>query len=210
MKGLLLKDFYLLTKYCKAAFFIALVFTASSCFYEGNSMFLFYPCIVTSILPVTLQAYDEREKWTAYCGALPYTRAELVSAKYIISLCMGFLMILLSGSVLFIVSLAAGDLSLEKLSIIVSTLLTLLTVVLISPAIILPFIFKFGIERGRIFYYVIVGAVCGLALGMDSAGVGDALLNGSLISVFITFEVVAIYGISWALSIHFYTKKEIA
>ena len=64
MKGLLLKDFYLISKYCRAFLFIMAVFIGVSFLGEGNLFFAFYPCIISGMLPMTLIAYDEQKrKW---------------------------------------------------------------------------------------------------------------------------------------------------
>ena len=45
------------------------------------------PVMIAGILTMTLLSYDERDHWTQYSGTLPFTRAELVSCKYLIGLC---------------------------------------------------------------------------------------------------------------------------
>ena len=87
MKGLLLKDFYLAWRYCRILLILVVVFIALSWAGEGSMFFLFYPIILVSMIPVTLLGYDERDRWMGYSAALPYTRGQLVSAKYLVGLC---------------------------------------------------------------------------------------------------------------------------
>ena len=61
MKGLLLKDFYMAAKYCRA-------------------------CLLCGMIPVNLLAYDERSRWLEYSGTLPYTKAQIVSGKYLVGI----------------------------------------------------------------------------------------------------------------------------
>ncbi len=49
MKGLLLKDFYQLTKYCRAYLAVALVFAAAAAV-NNNMFFLVYPMIMVSVI----------------------------------------------------------------------------------------------------------------------------------------------------------------
>ena len=86
MKGLLLKDWYMVKTYCRAYLLIAVVFIALSFFSDNNMFFVFYPCLLCGMIPVNLLAYDERSRWTQYSGTLPYTKTQIVSGKYLIGL----------------------------------------------------------------------------------------------------------------------------
>ena len=91
MKGLLLKDWYMMKKYCRSYVLIAVVFIALSLVSSGNMFFVFYPCLLCGIIPVNLLGYDERSRWMQYSGTLPYTKRQIVSAKYLIGLLAQFL-----------------------------------------------------------------------------------------------------------------------
>ena len=88
MKGLIRKDFYLLWSYCRLMPLFLLAFIIFSAFSsDGQSpFFIYYPCILSSVLPVNLLAYDDAEHWLTYCDTLPVTRRQYVSGKYIMSL----------------------------------------------------------------------------------------------------------------------------
>jgi len=53
MKGLLLKDWYMVWKYCKYYFLLGIVFFAFS-IVEDNMFFVFYPCLLCGIIPANL------------------------------------------------------------------------------------------------------------------------------------------------------------
>ena len=86
MKGLLLKDLYMMKSYCRSYLLIAVVFTAVSLIGKDNMFFMFYPCLLCGMIPVNLLAYDERSRFIRYGDTLPYKRAQIVSAKYLIGL----------------------------------------------------------------------------------------------------------------------------
>ena len=86
MKGLFLKDWYMMKKYCRAYIVIAAVFIAVSVVSDDNMFFVFYPCMLCGMIPVNLLGYDERSHWVQYSGSLPYTKTQIVSAKYLIGL----------------------------------------------------------------------------------------------------------------------------
>ena len=96
MKGLVLKDFYLLTRYCRNFLLVAFVFLVIYISNPGNTAAITMLCAVTGILPITLLSYDEREGWITYCQTLPYTKAQYVSAKYVMGLivCLGAMVLL--------------------------------------------------------------------------------------------------------------------
>lgn len=79
MKGLIRKDFYLLWSYCRLMPLFLLAFIIFSAFSsDGQSpFFIYYPCILSSVLPVNLLAYDDAEHWLTYCDTLPVTRAAI-------------------------------------------------------------------------------------------------------------------------------------
>ncbi|NMP37237.1 MAG: ABC-2 transporter permease [Clostridiales bacterium] len=98
MKGLLLKDFYMIGKYCRSFVLILTVFLVVSCFGNDNTFFIIYPVLIAGMIPVTLISYDEREKWHIYSETLPYTRAQFVSVKYLIGLLFELTVFLLSAA----------------------------------------------------------------------------------------------------------------
>lgn len=86
MKGLITKDIFMIAKYFKLYFLMDVIFIAVAFFSPDSSSFLMIPVLLSGIIPITLLAYDERSHWTEYSGALPYSKAQIVSAKYLIGL----------------------------------------------------------------------------------------------------------------------------
>ena len=74
MKGLLLKDAYMAAKYCRAYLLIVAVFLIAAPFSGDNLFLMMYPCILASMVPVNLLAYDAQSKWEQYAGTLPCSR----------------------------------------------------------------------------------------------------------------------------------------
>lgn len=210
MKGLVMKDFYMIHKYCRMYLLIAVIFAAG--YTVGDNIFmLFYPIVLGSIMPVTLLAYDEKSKWQVYAETFPYTRKEIVTAKYLITLLYLTAFVLLSA-----VSQAVHMLCVAEefsLSSYLSVLLSLLAVGLVVPGITLPAVFKLGTEKGRMAYYGVVVAVCGLfgALGvmtdMNVAKIALGLREW-LAPVLLAAGTVIFAG-SWMLSVKFYQGREL-
>ena len=97
MKGLLLKDAYMAAKYCRAYLLIVAVFLIAAPFSGDNLFLMMYPCILASMVPVNLLAYEAQCKWEPFAGTLPYSRCQLVSAKYLTGLLSAGLVLVLSG-----------------------------------------------------------------------------------------------------------------
>ena len=201
MKGLMKKDFLMLWRASRAFLLICVLFIAMSAISQDNIIFLFMPIMISGLLPSTLLSYDERCKWQEFSGALPVSRAQLVSAKYLLGLgCMTAILVLT-----LIVHLIVRRFPAQTL---LSMLGAIYGLSLFISAVSLPMMFKFGVEKGRLWYYatlVLVGGASGA-----SAGVATDFFNEGLPSyVWIIFVFgVVIYALSWLLAIRFYQKRE--
>ena len=206
MKGLLLKDWYMVMKYCKAYLLICLVFIGVSIMSDDNFFFILYPCILSGMIPVTLLGYDERSKWDQYCAALPYTKAQIVSGKYLIGMAAQIGMLVLSTVVQGIRMQVKGTFSWESFGSILSMLAA---ISFLAPAVSLPPMFRWGTEKGRMAYYISVGLICGISAFLVS--VSGITVLGSLPSstamLLLGLASLVAYGISWYLSILFYQKR---
>ena len=173
-------------------------------FGNGDLFFLTYPCLLTTMVPMTLISYDEREKWDVFAATLPYSRAQIVSSKYLIGLC-------LSAGIL--AAAAVGQIfrgTNEGDPEFLTMLPILLSACLLAPAILYPFVFRFGAEKGRVVYYVVIAVVCGGSVVLQNIEVASLL--GSLSAGSIPTGMLiaaAIYAASWLLSIRLYAKREL-
>ncbi len=207
MKGLLLKDWYMMKKYCRYYLFVSIGFIILSMMSSGDMFFVFYPCLLAGMIPVNLLGYDERSRWTEYVGTLPYTKTQIVSAKYLIGL---FTQIAL----LTVICIAQGvKMGIEgtfvlKEFLLLMMLLLIMASVASSPT--LPFVFKYGVEKGRAAYYVMIGVVCAgsfIATTIFKEGLQNEIqLNAVLPTACLVG--IGIYVLSWYLSVVLYKKKE--
>ena len=211
MKGLLLKDFYMAAKYCRTYILIGIVFIAVS--FAGtsgeNMFFVFYPCLLCGMIPVNLLAYDERSRWLEYSGTLPYTKAQIVSGKYLVG-------IIVQGAMLIAVGIAqaarmklVGSFQLGDFALFMATIFAMAT---ITSSITLPFMFRWGVEKGRIAYYCMIGFVCAagyLGSVFFTGGTQLAVSRGVLVAL-LCLAGAGVYAISWFASIAMYQKREVA
>lgn len=208
MKGLILKDLYTMVKYFRNYLLILLVFLAVSFVQEENLFFAFYPFLLCGMIPVNLLAYDERSHWDIYCGTLPVTRDMVVSAKYLISLMIQGIVFLASAIGQALRISMKGSFDWESYLVLMS-LMAMLS--LFSSSITLPFMFKLGVEKGRMAYYVMIGVVCGGAAiaGFVFNEQFQATIPFGVVLALGVFLAAAVYALSWYLSIIFYRKREL-
>ena len=211
MKGLLLKDFYMLTQSSRYYLMLICVFAVCSSF-SGNSAFLLFVLFfIGSVISFNLISYDEKSRWNSFSGAFPYTRAELVSVKYIMTIfCIGiniFINMIIHGGML----LMTGT---NDWSSYFGLLLVLFPAGFIAPSILLPATFRFGVEKGRLVYYVIFIIVGGCLGGLTALNqeIPLSLDNGTFSVAEITISLISgilIFAISWIISIRIYQNKEL-
>ena len=199
MKGLLLKDWYLTLKYLRMLILISLLFAAMSVFSPENGFFRIYPAVMFAMIPVSLYSYDDREKWTVYAQAFPVSRAQYVTGKYLFgALGMAALVALLT--VLYLISGAEGFVGAVTLSLVLG---------LGSASLMLPILFRFGAEKGRIAYLIFIGVICGggAALSLAAPPEGGAAMPTP--SLALCAGMIVLYILSWRLSVALYQKREL-
>ena len=208
MKGLLLKDWYMMKKYCRSYILIAAVFIAVSFFSNDNMFFIFYPCLLCGMIPVNLLGYDERSRWMQYSGTLPYTRTQIVSGKYLIGLLTQLTILVVTGVAQAVKMTVAGNFVFVDFAVL---MLLMLIVSTLTSSICLPFVFKLGVEKGRTAYYIMIGFVCGASVLASSYFRGQLVAEVEPNAILGALAVVGIgvYVLSWYLSVVFFKKREI-
>ena len=201
MKGLILKDLLNLRKNLKTIIIMCLFYTL-----------LFSTLFAMQIL--TTFSYDDYSKWNMYALSLPITKKQLVLSKYIL----GISFIIFGGVFSFILtsllSLFKGSFILGDLvaSIIGSTGIMILMILIL-----LPLIFKYGVERSRIMLLAIfaIPTVLILIISKVLALTGipfpsEEQLNALLPVICIIATLILIAGsyVSYMTSVKIVTKKE--
>lgn len=209
MKGLLQKDLYQIWYYARtillASAIIMVVSVAMSG--ENRSFFMVYASFLISMLPMTLLAYDQNNRFADYSVALPVTKGQLVGCKYLIGLFTMVLADLLAGLALAVVWLRGGGVSSEM---VFGTLMQVSVMPLLGSAVLLPLTYRFGYEKAKYIYYLFVGlsaALMGFGVATDGDLPGLALPAGWAQLGF-WLVCLVLYAVSWRLSIAWYGKAE--
>ncbi len=204
MKGLLLKDWYSIKSYMRIFLWLSAVFILAPIAMEGNTFLIYYPCLFPGMMTISLIAYEEKEHWDAYAMTLPYTRKQVVSAKYLVSLLSSSM--ILAGIVLVQFGIMLYNHRVD-LAFLGTLLCALIPVALIPPSCLIPFVYRFGSEKARMAYYVVLAIGCtviGLMGGFSGEGLSTlGMLN---LEAWLPLGTLVLFYLSWRLSIHFYSK----
>ena len=216
MKGLLLKDAYQIWHYAKGVIVAAVVMMGAGVvtIMNGANFFIFfivYAGFLMGMMPMTLLAYDQASKFSEYSAALPVTKEQLVGSKYIVGLC---------GLVLA-EAFAAAALGVAQLhwvavdsALVISTLVQVGMTTLLNSAVLLPLNYRFGYEKAKYAFYLMVGlvaALMGFGMSANEDGLARNLLPQGvppLALLGIVLIVLGLYSLSWRLSVAWYGKAE--
>ena len=166
MKALLRKDLYVILSQFKILFLVMIVSIAFPSGLFGAFILIYYSVMLTT---VSLMSVDEQSQWDSLALMLPYSRGQIVTAKYI----MGWLGI----AVALVLSLVSQSLyAMAGISDIGSQLPAVLclyaAIALAMQAVMLPVNFRFGYAKGRfatILIAVFFGALVGASIDDDTA-----------------------------------------
>ena len=161
---------------------------------------------------MTLLAYDQNSRFSAYCAALPVTKEQIVGGKYLIGLCGMVLAELLSMATLAAAQLLWGTVTVQ---ITVATLLQVAMLTLLGNIILLPLAYRLGYQKARYAYYLCIGLLASFdgifrflpgdsCFGQHPARAGLCCWCG----VVVLAAALALYALSWRLSVAWYGKAE--
>ena len=202
MKGLLLKDWCLTVRYGNMQLIFAVVYGVIGAVLPEANAFVALPVMLIALLPNTIYAYDEREKWTTYVRALPVTDAQYVTGKYLYgAICLAvYFALLIAANLAFRIDGFAG----QFIMFFVGGLL--------MPSLMMPFMFRFGTERGRLAYLIVFGSAltAGLSVANLSYMGGDAPIIERLGLPWwaLCLIALALYVLSWRISIVLYRSRK--
>lgn len=191
MKGLLIKDFYVLVKQLK----IFLVFIPLMALMGGSSL-ASTSILLGAVLPMTAIAYDERSKWNELALMMPYSKKDIAICKYLL----GYTCMLIATMLSFLGQTLLVTFG-GKLDFNINMLLFGVAAGLFFIALNTPLSFKFGVEKVR--YIFIIGmvaitALAGILVETDSINV---IAQSSIAPLFIFLFIIILNVVSILISI---------
>lgn len=213
MKGLLLKEILGIKSFLKMYLFIIAVCIIPVAVSQNGSFssgFAIGVCTFVGIMMCFVSFnYDAVSKWDKFVLTLPFTREQIVRSKYLFSLIMigvGMGMGLAVSAVLAAVS--GAGLGPE----VFFTMAFLVACGLLSISVIIPLIFKFGVEKSRIIVIVIFLVPFMTFIGLFGNGTVDDAAVEAAFSVLLWLLPLcgaAALAVSYPASVHIYRKKEV-
>lgn len=186
MKGLLYKDFCMLRR----SLWSMLILVAVFCLVPEDTFFnlgLFF-VIYTGLLPASLLSFDERSKWDKLAPMLPVTRREIVRSKYV----MGFYLTLAAGALFFLGRAAVARVAAPKAA---AMALSATAVGLLFQSVLYPFLFRLGVEKGRLAMGGVTAVMVFLCVSgglfTTRAAAVDQVMTAGSAPVFFALAVVA-------------------
>jgi len=196
VRGLLLKDFYVLLRQMRALLLVVIIFAVI----PGSSLNAF-AVIYAAMLPYTALAYDERSHWDQLAGTMPYAPWELVLSKYVLgwsftagaaALC------LLAGALERPFTDSAADPASVGLAFCIGLLLMAVT---------LPLMFLFGVERGRMLFILLSVVIACSCVGAVSGTLVEGGGAAAALTLLLPAGAAVLTAVSVPVSVRLYIRR---
>ena len=155
MSGLLAKEYYVLRRYMRQYVFLFIFFGALSIYMNSVTYFQAMVTMSMSMLIFTGMSYDAASGWDRFVLTMPVSRKDVVRSKYVS--CLIYAVIAIGASTLCSIIINTiypmEDGVLMVLGIVAVTLLCLIFIIY---SILLPMIFKLGVEKSRILMIAVI------------------------------------------------------
>lgn len=206
MKGLIIKDLLNLKKNLNTVIVLIIFYALIGYTSSDPSMLIAMISLVLTMMTITTMSYDDLAKWDKYALTMPVSRKSIVLSKYILSIFLALTGIIISTVIAFVL-ISIKDYEASNLMIISYSIFL---ISLVFSSIILPLIFKFGVEKSRLMMMAAIGLPIAITYLLYRMGIElpneAVLLNLLRLSPVITIIVVFI---SFCISYSIYKKKDI-
>ena len=202
MKGIVIKDLLTLKSSMKTVVLIVILFGFMGA-KSGSAYMSTFASVYAAILPMTCMAFDERSRFNRYAVVMPVNLRDIVLSKYVVGL---ILAVAATAVATAMTALSGGSIG--------ETVAASIAIPMVYHSLLLPLMFKFGVEKSRIIILagVVVPAVGisfleesgrlnGVINALDSVQVSSALAYGAMV-------LIVIYTASVLISLAVCRNKE--
>jgi len=208
MKGLLIKDFLGLRKYFRtvllmiAAYAVLMFFMDSAYFLSGMIVLL------SAMIAITSFSFDHMAGWDVYALSLPISRKDVVMSKYVLAL------ILTLGGVLLSIAIGALYTAIQHTGSFVETLIVscaLFVVGMLFISILLPLLFKFGVEKARLMIIAVFAIPTAAFVALSNIAGLEMPSEQAIISLLplAPLILIGLLAASYFISCAIYCNKEV-
>lgn len=149
MKGLIIKDLVNLKAQARVMLLLVVFQFVVALSIDNTAILGGIIAILAVMLPITAMAYDEKASWDRYALSMPLTRKDLVLSKYYLGT--GFAIVAFVFN--FVLNVILGFVALDEIWILCTALLG---ASLLFMSLVLPVMFKYGVEKGRIVMMILI------------------------------------------------------
>ena len=202
MKGIVVKDLLTLKSSMKTVVLIVVLFGVMGA-KSGSAYMSTFASVYAAILPMTCMAFDERSRFNRYAVIMPVNLRDIVLSKYVVGLILAVAATVVATAM---TALSGGSIG--------ETVAASIAIPMVYHSILLPLMFKFGVEKSRIIILagVVVPAVGisfleesgrlnGVINALDSVQVSSALAYAAMV-------LIVIYTASVLISLAVCKNKE--
>jgi ABC-2 type transport system permease protein len=205
MKGLILKDLFNLKTQFRFYLFFILIFALMS--FTGMDMNTLGGVIalVCAMLPITALGLDEKNNWDKYALTLPVVRKDLVLSKYTLGL-----ICTVAGSIVSFMLMGIRN-GFSQTTLYIA--LVFFAISLFYLSLLLPLMFKLGVEKGRIIM-ILIAFLPAIVISFLASRFSGVFSNEQFTSMLPFLPIIAVglilicLFVSIAISMRIYKRKE--
>lgn len=205
MFGLILKDIYELRKQGKVMLLLLTFYIVYGMMSHSLTMLTYMTFLICTMLSIISMSYDEQCKWDKYALSMPILRKTIVYSKYLLGLLLEF------GGVLFIIliTLLFVQYTNGNLQDAFNDIALASEVAVLFLSLMLPIVFKFGVEKGRLvmFTVFIIPTIAAFLLSKLNIQTPDEQTLKTLTNLS-PVAVIIILLLSVLISVTIYEKKD--
>ena len=209
MKGLLLKDLFVVSEFVRVLTLMAIVFIASMMAIDGFSVIGAMISLLVVSLVISSFSYDDLAHWDSFAATLPVSRRKLVASKYLFLLLLGVLAVVFNGLVSVLFAALQPGVSLAEQFV---TGILIAMAACIIDFVLIPLIYKYGAEKSRMMMMMVIVVIFGITYGgaalLKMLNIGTDWITLPILIGGIAAAFLASLLISWICSVKIVEKKE--
>lgn len=211
MKGLILKDLYLLKQQAKFLIFVLGIFVVSQFFSGSVSYILSFSSVYIPTYLLTLFSFDRQSQWEGYASTLPVSGKTRVGSRYALIL----LVQLICFSILAVVGVFWNK-EIPTEFVLFQTV-TLFFVSSLFLGLSVPLSYKLGPEKARMSIFLSYFILFAIVMVLNKNSIRSiqsileslqALKNPNLLSLPIIAFALLLFGLSYLISVKIVEGKE--
>ncbi|HHX62420.1 MAG TPA: ABC-2 transporter permease [Epulopiscium sp.] len=206
MIGLVIKDILNLKNSFRTSLLILALFSFMAYQSQDPTYLMGMFVLIMSIQSISSISYDELAKWDVYALTMPISRVKLVISKYILSIMLSIIALIISGAISYFVILPTSNMN--TIEFLLSSYLVFASSILLL-SVLLPLIYRYGVEKSRLLIFIVISIPVLIGIFFSKIGI-DLPDENQLRTIFKVspFIIIALLFISSFISCRIYKNKD--